>query len=154
VYGIQGWVRVFSYTEPRENIVRYKPWYLKREGDWQARTVAEANRHGKGVVARLEGCSDRDQAQALIGYEIGVRRDQLPETETGEYYWNDLEGLEVVTLGGELLGRVDHLLETGANDVLVVQGDRQRLIPFISGRVVASVDLAAGRIQVDWDKEF
>ena len=154
VYGVKGWVKVYSYTRPRENIVQYQPWYLKRNGDWQPRTLAEGNRHGKGVIARLEACDDRDQALALMGCEIGVRRDQLPATAPGEYYWTDLQGLEVVTLQDEPLGRVDHLIETGANDVLVVKGDRERLIPFVMGQVVTRVDLDAGIIQVDWDKEF
>jgi 16S rRNA processing protein RimM len=127
---------------------------LKRDGDWQERQVAEGSRHGKGVVARLVGCDDRDQAQSLMGYEIGVYRDQLPETEPGEYYWNDLKGLRVVTLQGESLGIVDHLIETGANDVLVVKGERERLIPFVQDQVVTKVDLDNGEIQVDWDKDF
>jgi len=147
-------VRIYSYTRPRENIVRYQPWYLKRDGDWQARPVAEGKRHGKGVIARLETCTDRDQAQELMGCEIGIRRDQLPPAAPGEYYWSDLEGLAVETLAGDMLGHVDHLLETGANDVLVVTGERERLIPFVVGQVVVSVDIEAGRIQVDWDKEF
>jgi 16S rRNA processing protein RimM len=147
-------VRVFSYTEPRDNIVHYQPWYLRRGNAWQPRRVAEGRTHGKGVIARLENCEDRDQALALMHCEVGVRREQLPATAPGEYYWNDLLGLAVVTLQNELLGKVDHLLETGANDVLVVTGDRERLIPFVVDQVVKRVDLDAGVIQVDWDKEF
>lgn len=147
-------MRVFSYTEPRENIMVYQPWYLRRGGNWQPRQVAEGQRHGKGVVARLEGCEDRGQALALVNFEIGVRRDQLPATAPGEYYWQDLLGLEVLTLQGESLGKVDHLLETGANDVLVVQGERERLIPFVLHQTVKRVDLQAGVIQVDWDKDY
>ncbi len=154
VHGVKGWVRVFSYTEPRENIVNYQPWYLRRGDDWQPWRLAEGRAHGKGVIARLEDCEDRDQALALMNCEIGVRRDQMPEPAPGEYYWNDLIGLNVVTLQNEQLGRVDHLLETGANDVLVVSGDRERLIPFVLDKVVKQVDLDAGVIQVDWDKEF
>lgn len=148
-------MRVFSYTQPRENIIRYQPWYLKdRTGIWQERRLAAGSRHGKGVIARLADCENRDQAQALMGYEIAIRRDQLPETVPGEYYWRDLEGLAVVTASGEWLGTVDHLLETGANDVLVVKGDRERLIPFVLEKVVVNVDLEKGEIQVDWDKDF
>ncbi len=154
MYGVKGWVRVYSYTQPRENIVRYQPWYIKRGGNWQPRQLAEGKRHGKGVIARLADCADRDQALSLMESEIGISRDQLPEAAPGEYYWNDLQGLEVVTLEDESLGRVDHLIETGANDVLVVQGDRERLIPFVLEQVVTRVDLEAGIIQVDWDKDF
>ena len=127
---------------------------MKQGGDWQPRQVAEGKRHGKGVVARLEDCVDRDQALQLMGSEIGIRRDQLPDTAPGEYYWGDLQGLEVLTEDGASLGTVDHLMETGANDVLVVKGDRERLIPFVLQQVVTRVDLDAGTIQVDWDKDF
>lgn len=147
-------MRVYSYTQPRENIVQYQPWYLKQSGDWQPRKLAEGSRHGKGVIARLQDCMDRDQALALMGSEIGIRRDQLPDTAPGEYYWSDLQGLEVVTVDNEVLGRVDHLLETGANDVLVIKGDRERLVPFVLEQVVKRVDLDSGIIEVDWDKDF
>jgi len=134
--------------------VAYRPWYLRRDSDWQPRQLAEGKRHGKGVIARLADCEDRDQALALMNCEIGVQRDQLPATKPGEYYWQDLLGLDVVTLQDEPLGKVDHLLETGANDVLVVQGEREHLIPFVLDRIVKRVDLQAGVIQVDWDKDY
>ena len=106
------------------------------------------------MIARLAGCESRDQAQALMGCEIAIRRDQLPVTAPGEYYWRDLQGLTVVTIEGELLGTVDHLIETGANDVLVVKGDRERLIPFVLNQVIVNVDLDKREIRVDWDKDF
>lgn len=154
VHGVKGWVRVFSYTEPRDNIVRYQPWYLRRDGHWQAQRLVAGNAHGKGVIAQLENCEDRDQALALMNCEIAVRRDQMPEPAAGEYYWNDLLGLTVVTLQNEPLGKVARLMETGANDVLVVSGDRERLIPFVLDEIVKRVDLEARVIQVDWDKDF
>jgi 16S rRNA processing protein RimM len=148
-------VRVYSYTRPRENIVQYQPWYLKDgRGDWQEKQLAAGSRHGKGVIARLADCENRNQAQALMGCEIGIRRDQLPVTAPGEYYWRDLQGLRVVNIKGELLGTVDHLIETGANDVLVVKGERERLIPFVLDQVIVNVDLDKREIQVDWDKGF
>jgi 16S rRNA processing protein RimM len=150
LYGVRGWVRVFSETDPRENILRYSPWLL----DSAAQVVAEGRRHGKGLVVRLEGCEDRDQAAELIGRDICVRRDQLPPARPDEFYWADLEGLEVQTLAGEPLGRVSHLFDTGANDVLVVKGDRERLLPFVWDDVVKDVDFASGTIKVDWDPEF
>jgi 16S rRNA processing protein RimM len=146
---------VYSYTQPRENIVRYSPWYLQDErGTWREKRLAGGARHGKGVIARLSDCENRDQARALMGCEIAVRRDQLPATAPGEYYWRDLQGLKVITLTGELLGTVDHLLETGANDVLVVHGERERLIPFVLDQVIVRVDLDKGAIHVDWDKDY
>lgn len=154
MYGVKGWVRVFSYTQPRDNIIHYQPWYLRRSDGWQAQHVAEGGGHGKGVIARLEGCDNREQAAALMNCDIRVLRDQLPATAPGEYYWSDLQGLEVVTLDNEPLGKVDHMLETGANDVLVVRGERERLIPFVHDHVVKQVDLVAGVIRVDWDKDY
>lgn len=151
---MKGWVRVYSWTEPRENIVGYQPWYLRRHGSWQARELAEGRRHGKGVIARLSACDDRDQALALIDCEIGIRRDQLPPTAPGEYYWHQLIGLRVFNLRGEALGRVDSLLETGANDVLVVRDEGERLIPFVQPQIVKQVDLGDGIIRVDWEKDY
>ncbi len=145
---------MYSYTQPRENIIQYQPWYLKQGGNWQPGQVAEGKRHGKGVVARLADCADRDQALSLMDVEIGISREQLPDPAPGEYYWGDLQGLEVVNQNEESFGRVDHLIETGANDVLVVKGERERLIPFVLEQVVTRVDLDAGVIQVDWDKDF
>ena len=111
--------------------------------------------HGKGLVVGLRDYTDRDQARSLIGLEIAVPRAELPAPEEGEYYWADLVGLKVETTEGQILGTVDHLIETGANDVLVVHGeDRERLIPFVADQVIRRVDLAAGLIQVDWDPDF
>lgn len=150
VYGVRGWVRVFSETEPRDNILRYSPWLV----DGAPCAVAEGRVHGKGLVVRLAGCDDRDQAAALVGREIAVRRDQLPPPRPDEFYWADLEGLAVETVAGVALGRVSHLFATGANDVLVVSGERERLLPFVWDAVVRDVDFAAGRIEVDWDPDF
>ncbi len=154
LYGVRGWVRVRSYTEPPENILNYSPWELSREGRWEQVEIDEARRHGKGIVARFVAYPDRDAARRLIGMEIGVGRKQLPRVDANDFYWADLVGLAVVTVGGVELGRVDRLLATGANDVLVAKGKRDRLIPFVEGAVVKSVDLEAGQITVDWDPEF
>lgn len=154
LFGIKGWVKIHSDTSPREGILRYKTWYLHREGGWQRHKVAVGQAQGKGVVAKLAGFDDRDQAAALVGSDIAIKREQLPKLEPGEYYWSDLEGLRVENLEGVDLGVVSHLFETGANDVLVVKGERERLIPYTTGLAVQEVDLEAGRILVDWDPDF
>jgi 16S rRNA processing protein RimM len=154
VFGVLGWVKVFSHTSPRSGIGGYSPWYLGNGARWKAFEVLDVKCHGKGLVARLAGCGDRDQAAALVGCEIAIRREQLPEPEAGEFYWADLEGLRVTTTTGVDLGRVDHLFETGANDVLVVRGERERLIPYLWGEVVMSVDLDSRQLVVDWDPDF
>jgi 16S rRNA processing protein RimM len=152
VYGVRGWVKVHSDTRPREAILDYTPWLIERGGQWEAREVEEGRTHGKGIVARLSGCVDRDQAAGLIGAEIAVERAQLPETASHEYYWAELEGLKVVNLEGRELGTVSHLFETGANDVMVVRGERERLIPFAKP-AIQQVDLGRSLIVVDWDVE-
>lgn len=154
LYGVRGWVRVFSDTEPRDNILEYSPWLLKLQGHWVSKRVLDGRRHGKGVVARLEGCDDRDEAARLLNADIAVTRDQLPDAGPDEYYWTDLVGLQVVTVEGVELGRVDHLFETGANDVLVVKNDRERLLPFVQEQVIKEIDLESGVIKVDWDPDF
>jgi len=153
LYGVRGWVKVFSHTQPRENILGYKPWLLQIGGRWVEASAAEGRMHGKGVVAHLEGYDDRDVAAALVGCDIAVHREQLAPVEDDEIYWADLIGLKVVTREGVELGNVDHLIETGANDVVVVRGERERLLPYIDG-VVLEVDLDQGVMEVDWDPEF
>jgi 16S rRNA processing protein RimM len=142
---------VFSYTQPREAILDYDRWYLKRKGEWQATAISEGKRHGKTVIAHFEGVDDRDEAAAFINCEIVIERDALPEAEDGSYYWADLEGLRVVHRDGTELGRVAYLMETGANDVLVTEGERERLIPFVADKVILDVDLDEGVISVDWE---
>jgi len=157
VYGVRGWVKVRSETDPREGILGYSPWLVGDPG--VELEVIEGRRHGKGIIVHLAGCDDRDRAMALMDQEIAVTRDRLPPPTEDEFYWIDLEGLEVWTpaeAGGAAvrLGVVDHLFSTGANDVLVVSGERERLLPFIWGEVVRSVDFETGRIEVDWDPDF
>lgn len=153
VYGVKGWLRIRSFTEPLENILAYRPWRIGAEGAWSEAPKAVGRRHGRGLIVSFEGVTERDAASRLVGKLIAVSRAQLPDSD-GEFYWADLEGLKVETSAGRMLGTVDHLVETGANDVLVVKGERQRLIPFLRGRVVLEVDLQAGRIVVDWDPDF
>ncbi|MCW8920741.1 MAG: ribosome maturation factor RimM [Sedimenticola sp.] len=153
LFGVRGWIKVFSHTSPKENILNYSSWFLLRDGQWQEYKLKQGKLQGKGIVALLDGINDRDQAAELSGSDIAVRRDQLPEISPDEYYWSDLEGRRVITLEGVELGRVDYLFETGANDVLVVKGETVRLLPFID-QVIKEVDLDGDQITVDWDPDF
>jgi len=153
-YGVSGWVHINTYTEHPDNLLDYRPWYLHRQGRWQTVRLLDGRLHGKGLIARLEGCHDRDAAEALKGIEIGIYREQLPAGAVDEYYWSDLVGLQVLTKDDTVLGLVDHLIETGANDVLVVKGAREYLVPFIQGQVIEKVDLEAREIRVDWDPDY
>jgi len=154
VFGIKGWVKVFSFTNPRENILTYSPWLLKKEGETKSFNVVDGQLQSKTIVAQLSGIDDRDQAAGLTGWDVFITRDQLPEADKGEYYWSELIGLNVETVQGVMLGVVDSLLETGANDVIIVQGERERAIPFLQEQTVINIDLDAGKIVVDWDPEF
>lgn len=151
VFGVKGWVKIFSYTEPREGLLEYRPCWLERNDEWRTIEVLEGQRHGKTVIARLDGVSDRQQAANLVGSTIRIERERLPRPEAGRYYWSDLEGLRIVHRDGTELGTVAYVMETGANDVLVTAGDNERLIPFIADEVILDVDLAAGVISVDWE---
>jgi 16S rRNA processing protein RimM len=152
-FGVKGWVRIQVFTEALDSLLDYPAWWVGRDADWRERQVEEAELHGRTLVARLAGCEDRDAAAALTGAQIAVTRGELPEPQPGEYYWSDLQGLRVANLEGQELGTVSHLLETGANDVLVVKGDRERLIPFVDAYVV-KVDLGRGELVVDWGADF
>lgn len=153
VHGVKGQVRIFSNTSPRENILNYSPWVIRHAGVEQV-TEVTGRRQGKNVIAGLDCISDRDQAEEFNGAEILIYRHQLPELSQGEYYWSQLTGLQVKNLEGDDLGNVDHMIETGANDVMVVQGDRERLIPYVIDDVVKSVDLQQQQIQVDWNVDY
>jgi 16S rRNA processing protein RimM len=153
-YGVRGWLRVRSDTDPAIGILNYRPWRLRVAADWIEVEALEGRPHQNGLVVKLGGCDDRDAAGRLSGAEIAVTRDQLPALGEVDYYWVDLIGAEVVNVDGTPFGRVSHLMHTGANDVLVVQGERERLIPFIEGQVVLEVEVGGGRITVDWDPEF
>jgi 16S rRNA processing protein RimM len=152
VHGIKGWVKVHSWTRPMEAILDYQPWLLGE--DKAPVKIVDGRKQGKGVAALLPGFQTREDAVTLVGTQIFVSRDQMPATEADEYYWSDLEGLDVHTTEGQVLGRVERLMETGANDVLVIRGNREHLVPFIQGQYVKRVDLEARLIEVDWDPEF
>jgi 16S rRNA processing protein RimM len=155
VFGIKGWVKVYSLTEPRENILNYSPWTLKKGNETKLVNVIDGQRQGKSVVASLDDVTDRDSALFYSGWEIFIKKTQLPKAEEGEYYWADLVGLSVETESGVALGVVDYLIETGANDVLVVkEGDNERLIPFLQKQTVKKIDLEGKLMIVDWDPDF
>lgn len=151
-YGLKGWVHVKSFTEPPENLARYRPWLVRERGQWMEREPRSVRRHGQGLVASFPGVEDRDQAALLSGLELGVAREVLPPLDADEYYWRDLQGLNVIDQRGEPLGCVERLMDIGVHAVLVVSGaGREILIPFVP-RHVEQVDLVSGRVLVNWDE--
>jgi 16S rRNA processing protein RimM len=152
VHGIKGWVKIHSHTEPRVAIFDYQPWLLGESGT--AIEVLESKVSGKMLLALLKDVNTREEAEVLAGQNIAVGRDRLPPLQDSEFYWADLIGLRVLNHDGVVLGQIKDMLATGANDVMVVSGDRERLIPFVMGVYVSQVDLVLGFIKVDWDSGF
>lgn len=159
-YGIKGWVWIYSNTEPTDNVFAYTPWYLQMGQSWREVEVVDWREQGKGLVARLKDCVDRNAAEALHGAVIWTAKSNLPDLPDGDYYWSDLIDLSVWTVEGQLLGQVHSMMETGANDVLVVKpcagsiDQNERLIPWLPDQVVTAVDIANKRLTVDWDIDF
>ncbi|GAB1231898.1 ribosome maturation factor RimM [Ferrigenium sp. UT5] len=152
--GLQGWLKIQVFTEYLDSLLDYTSWYLGDETTWQALQVIEANVHGKVLIAKLQGITDRTAAERYKGRLVGIPRDWLPPEKEGEYYWSDLIGLSVQNLEGHAFGTVDSLLETGANDVLVVKAaSGETLIPFIAS-VIRQVDLQNRTIRVDWQADY
>ena len=154
-FGVRGELKLESFTEPANAILRYQPWIL-RDAQGRERELAGARGRltAKGIVATFPEVVDRDAAEALRGSEVWVARSALPPPKPGEYYWVDLEGLRVVNVQGVDFGRVSHLFSTGANDVLVAEGERERMIPFVQPDYIVSIDFDDGVVTVDWDAEF
>ncbi len=159
VYGVKGWVKVFSETRPIEQIFKYSPWTLEHNGTDVELKVLDGRVQGKGLVACLDGLTDCDTARKLIGAEISIPQQAMPATAIDEYYWSQLTGLRVDNIQGIELGLVTGFFETGANDVMVVKGamaendDKEHLIPFTKFAII-EVDLDSEKIVVDWDPEF
>ena len=164
VYGVKGWLKVHSFTEPMDNFLGYRQCFFQRQGQWQPLAIEAGRVHGKGLVVKLRGVDDPETARLYSGCDVAVSTSELPALDDDEFYWHELEGLQVFVDHAErgrlLLGRVDHLMETGANDVLVVQpcegsiDQRERLLPYLPGQVVLEIDLEAGEMLADWDPEF
>lgn len=165
VYGVKGWVKIHSLTEPMENFVSYQGYYLERADQWEAVEFDQIKRHSKGLVGLVEGVTNRDQAKRYCQCNIAVPASEMAKLDDGQFYWYQLEGLQVWTAEpegnkGSLLGTLDHMMETGANDVLVVKASkesidkRERLIPYLPDQVIKNIDIDAGFITVDWDPEF
>ncbi len=164
VYGVKGWLKIYSYTSPVEAIVNYSHWYMRlanKQSDWKQIELLHGKRHAKTVIAQLQGCDDRNVAQLYTGYEIAICASQLEQLNgIDEFYWRDLVGLKVVNRQDITLGVVKGLMETGANDVLVVHNksldgkDKEHLIPWSFEHVIVSVNLEAALIEVDWQEDW
>lgn len=154
-YGVKGWVRIEPYGAAPDSLKAHSSWWVGRSGDWRELKVAECVlQHGASLVARFEGCVERDAALALKGSEVAVERAALPRNAVNEFYWADLVGLNVVNMRDEALGAVAGLFENGAHPVMrVVKDGTERLLPFVE-QVVRQVDMGDGRIRVEWELDW
>jgi 16S rRNA processing protein RimM len=154
VYGVQGWLRVQSFTEPAGNLFSYQNWHIQNaQKQWQPLALENTKAHGKGYVAKIKGCNDRDLAKAYTNKEIAILKTELPDLGSDEYYWSDLVGCDVTNLQNESLGTVTQVFDTTSNDVFVVEGELRQLIPH-TATAVQSIDIKTKKIIVDWDKDF
>ena len=151
VYGVRGWVKVYSYTRPIDNLLQYRPWQLRADRDSNIHEPESGRRTSRGLIAKLRGVDDRDQAEALRGQEIWIDSAQFPALPKGEYYHRELLGLAAYDQHQQALGTVDQVLETAAHDVLLIRGEQEYLIPYAPGETVLNVDLEQRRIDLRWD---
>ena len=160
VHGVKGWVKLFSDTDPAEQILSYHPWHVRQHGKLIAVEVAEVRQQGKKIQVRFKDVDNRNQAEAWVGATVWTKKTDFPQLPEGEFYWHELMGLTVDNTEGEILGRVARLFETGANDVLVVEpcagsvDGLERLIPYVEPQFILKVDLETGSILVNWSKDF
>jgi 16S rRNA processing protein RimM len=157
VFGIKGWLKVFSYCRPKEQIFDYTHWDLSLPKSTETFELQEGKIHGNGIIAKLKHLDDRTRAETYLGAEIWVNKSALHQLADDEFYWFELEGMNVKTIDGDTLGKVVRLMETGANDVLVVQSDNNQeeiLIPYLREQVIKQVELETKTITVDWQKDY
>ncbi|MEQ8314245.1 MAG: ribosome maturation factor RimM [Gammaproteobacteria bacterium] len=159
-YGIKGWLRINSFTSPPENILEYESLGVSLGETTRTVRIDQSKQQNNKLLVHFDGIDDPETAQELTGANLWVDAAALPVLEAGSYYWHELQGMLVVNQQQELLGKVDSLLETGANDVLVVAptkdsiDTRERLIPYLREKVVQEVDKEANQIKVDWEASY
>ena len=153
-HGVKGYITVNSFTEPRENILQYTNWHIHQDNIWLPLTLRDSLVNIKHVLVKVENYCEREEVAALTNREIAIHSKQLPELAAGEYYWHQLLGMQVVTTSGHVLGEVKEILATGAHDVLVIQGSRRHLVPYVLGKFVISINDDSHQIIVEWDEDY
>ncbi|MBU0744406.1 MAG: ribosome maturation factor RimM [Gammaproteobacteria bacterium] len=152
-FGVLGWIKIISFTTPRENILDFQPWLIRKNDQWEELYFESSKSRVGSIIVKLASCNSPEEVSSFTNIDINILREQLPKLSNDEYYWDDLIGLEVINTDGVKLGVVQSLLATGSNDVLVVMGDSKRLIPYVSS-VIVNVDLPNKSIHVDWGEDF
>lgn len=151
-HGVKGWLKILSYTEHGPDIIHYLPWrILNAAGEWEVLSIEESKVQETGILAKFSGIDTPEVAKQLTGKTIAIERSLLPRLSSDEFYWSDLEGMDVININGQNLGKVRYLMATGSNDVLVVKGEKEHAIPYLKGTVIKEVDMAKRQILVDWE---
>ncbi|KTC90794.1 ribosome maturation factor RimM [Fluoribacter dumoffii] len=153
-HGIKGFVTVHSFTEPRDNVLKYANWHAFINNKWQPIKLTHAEVQNKSIIVQVEGYPERESVACLTNIEIAVQQEQLETLKPGEYYWHQLIGMKVINQQGELFGNVTEIIPTGANDVLVIEGNKRHLIPYLPGQFILDIDSNRQIITVDWDVDF
>ena len=153
-HGIKGSIAVLSFTEPRENILQYNEWHVQKKEQWIPITRISDEITHKHLLTHIKGYPEREDVASLTNLDIAVRREELPDLDPGEHYWHELMGMTVVHQDGTVFGTVTEIMETGSNDVFVVEGEHRYLIPYLPDTVVLQIDLATRQITVNWDVDF
>lgn len=153
-FGIRGWLKLHSFTEPQDNLLKYLPWQILFNGIWQIIEIAEYRINGQQLLVRLVNCETPEQARIYVNCDIAIWREDMTKLPENNFYWTDLEGLTVINDHGVVLGKIDHLFATGSNDVLVVKGTKEYLIPYLPEHFIKKVDLVNKQVIVEWDEDF
>lgn len=153
-HGIKGFIKVHSFTDPADNILRYTDWHARIANRWEPLKILHLEVNASSILAQIEGYPEREQVASLTNAEIAISRTQLPSLEAGEYYWHELIGMEVINQQDQHFGKVIEIIPTGTNDVLVVEGEKRQLIPYLPGRFIVEIDPSQRLIRVDWDMDF
>lgn len=153
-HGVKGFITIQSFTEPRDNILRYTDWHVLLNNTWTPIKILSVEVHNKAIIAKVEGYPERELVACLTNVEIVVDKEQLAALEPGEYYWHQLVGMRVVNQKGDSFGIVTEIMPTGSNDVLVVQGEKRHLIPYLPDQFIIEINDGQKVITVDWDLDF
>ena len=153
-HGIKGFVSVYSFTEPSDNILSYSDWHVSLNHSWQPIKILSVQIHNKTIVAQIEGYPERESVALLTNVEIAIRKEQLASLAPDEYYWHQLIGMKVINQQAQEFGLIIEIMPTGSNDVLVVQGEKRHLIPYLPGQFIIEINDKSQTMIVDWDMDF
>ena len=153
-HGINGFVKIHSFTEPADNILNYQPWLVKQGKNWVSKTFDKVEKRNKFYIAKMEDCQDRNDAEKYVNCEIATHKDHLPKLNESEFYWHELIDMTVINKEQITLGKVTQVLQTGSNDVLIIDGEKRHLIPFLLENFIIKIDRKKSEITVDWDIDF